>query len=103
MLGLLTAILVITASTRAGYPRAALPLKPFRQLIATRYTVNEGLPPGAITDVRVMGLSVVAFGGGKWVKLLGKRWGDLGAADPTPASLAYPLSHPGFDAKVLSA
>lgn len=93
----------ILATGSATYPRAPMPLKPYPQLVATRYTKQDGLPAGPITDVRATGMNLVAFGGTKWKKLMGNRWVDLQAADPTPVSLAYPLARPGFEPKVLSA
>src|ERR1051325_5428401 len=103
LLILLTAIIAV--QPLPDYPRAPFPLKSYPQLISTRYTAKDGLPDGAISDVRVVGMSLVVNGCGKWFKAMGVkdvRWLELQPADPVIVSPVYPLSRPGFEPKVVS-
>src|SRR5579871_2779403 len=68
---LAAALPLVPDTALAGEP---LRLTPYPQLVAARYTVNDGLPPGGVVRVQVVGKRVFAVTTQAAAELDGARW-----------------------------
>ncbi len=75
---------VLGIQSAAPVPEAAYRLKPYPQLIATRYTAKDGLPAGAIARVAIGDGRVYASGPGGVAVYDGGKWRKPGSGENAP-------------------